>query len=72
VWLSTNAAAHRLGIVVRTLYHIIDEGGLPSYRFGRVIRLKASDVDAFMERSRVVPGSLTHLLDPRLNSGHTE
>lgn len=60
-WLSTQAAAKRLGITPRTLYRFIDLGELPAYRLGRVIRLKATDVDAFIEGSRIEPGSLEHL-----------
>lgn len=61
VWLSTAEAAGRLGITPRTLYRFIDEGQLPAYRFGRVIRLKADEVDAFIETCRIPPGSLEHL-----------
>ncbi|MEZ5165739.1 MAG: helix-turn-helix domain-containing protein [Acidimicrobiales bacterium] len=61
VWLSTPAAAERLGITARTLYRFIDEGQLPAYKFGRVIRLKQTDVDAYIESCRVEPGSMSHL-----------
>ena len=60
-WLSTSEAARRLGITPRTLYRLIDEGQVPAYKFGRVIRLKQSEVDQFIEDSRVQPGSLEHL-----------
>lgn len=60
-WLSTQDAARRLGVTPRTLYRFIDVGDLPAYRLGRVIRLKAGDVDAFIEASRIEPGSLDHL-----------
>lgn len=60
-WLSTQDAARRLGITPRTLYRFIDLGELPAYRLGRVIRLKAADVEAFIESSRIEPGSLEHL-----------
>lgn len=60
-WLSTAAAAKRLGITARTLYRFIDEDQLAAYRFGRVIRLKQSDVDAFIETCRIEPGTLEHL-----------
>ena len=43
-WLSTAAAADRLGITPRTLYRFIDEGQLAAYKFGRVIRLKQNNV----------------------------
>ena len=60
-WLSTAQAARVLGVTSRTLYRFIDEGQLAAYKFGRVIRLKESDVDAFIEASRIEPGSLEHL-----------
>ena len=61
IWLSTLKAAKRMGITTRTLYRFIDRGDLPAYRFGRVIRLRLSDVDRFVEQCRVEPGSLEHL-----------
>ena len=60
-WLSTNDAASRLGVSLRTLYKFIDEGLVPAYKLGRVIRLKESEVDAFIESSRITPGTLDHL-----------
>ena len=60
-WLGTAEAARRLGITPRTLYRFIDEGQLPAYRFGRVIRLKEGEVDAFVETCRIAPGTLEHL-----------
>lgn len=60
-WLSTREAARHLGITTRTLYRLIDGGQLPAYKFGRVIRLKESEVDAFVEQARIEPGSLEHL-----------
>jgi excisionase family DNA binding protein len=50
-----------LGITPRTLYRFMNEGQLAGFRFGRVIRLKATDVDAFIEQSRISPGELDHL-----------
>ena len=60
-WLSTADAARRLGITSRTLYRFIDQGEVAAYRFGRVIRIKATDVDHFIEASRIEPGTLEHL-----------
>ena len=67
-WLSTAAAARHLGITPRTLYRFIDEGQLPAYRFGRVIRLKQAEVVAFVESCRIEPGTLEHLY-PETASG---
>jgi len=60
-WLSTAEAAKRLGITPRTLYRFIDQGDIPAYRFGRVIRLKEDEVDSFIESCRIEPGTLEHL-----------
>jgi len=60
-WLNTEEAAKRLGITTRTLYRFMDQGRLPSYRFGRVFRLKMSDIELFIEDCRVEPGTLSHL-----------
>ena len=48
-WMSTKEASRYLGVNLRTLYRFIDEGELPAYKFGRVIRLLESDLDAFIE-----------------------
>ena len=69
VWLGTKSSAEYLGITPRTLYRLIDEGQLTAYRFGRVIRVKQSDVDDFIRESRVEPGSLKHLYpEPRVGN----
>jgi excisionase family DNA binding protein len=65
-WLGTTEAAERLGVVPRTLYRMIDEGAIPAYKMGRVIRVKESDLDAFLEGTRVQPGSLAHLYPDRV------
>lgn len=62
-WLSTKEAARRLGITNRTLYRLIDEGKVAAYKFGRVIRLQETDVDAFIDSARIAPGSLEHLYE---------
>ena len=60
-WLSSKDAAAYLGVNLRTLYRLIDEGSLPAYKFGRVIRLLADELDAFIDQARITPGSLEHL-----------
>ena len=66
-WMSTKEAAEQLGVTLRSLYRFIDEGSLAAYKFGRVIRLKAEDVEHFIEACRIAPGSLEHLY-PELKS----
>ncbi|MGC9154911.1 MAG: helix-turn-helix domain-containing protein [Ferrimicrobium sp.] len=60
-WLSSKEAAERLGVSLRTLYRLIDEGQLTGYQIGRNIRLRHGDLDDYVERSRIAPGDLRHL-----------
>lgn len=70
-WMGTRDACERLGVTLRTLYRFIDEGQLPAYKMGRVIRVQEGDIDAFIERMRIVPGTLEHLY-PEPRPGRTE
>ena len=60
-WLGTTAAARYLGITPRTLYRLVDHGEVPAYAMGRVYRLRRTDLDAYLDAVRVVPGTLGHL-----------
>lgn len=60
-WMGTREACDRLGVTLRTLYRFIDEGQLPAYKMGRVIRVQESDVEDFIGRMRIEPGTLEHL-----------
>ena len=60
-WMGTKEASEHLGITLRTLYRLIDEGQIPAFKFGRVIRLQTDDVESFIEKARIAPGELEHL-----------
>ncbi len=60
-WMGTKEACERLGVTLRTLYRFIDEGQLPAYKMGRVIRLQETDLEGFIDRMRISPGTLEHL-----------
>jgi excisionase family DNA binding protein len=70
-WMGTRDACERLGVTLRTLYRFIDEGQLPAYKMGRVIRVQETDIEGFIERMRIVPGTLDHLY-PEPRPGRTE
>ncbi len=46
-WIGTPDAAERLGVTVQDLYRLIDQGKIPAYRFGRIIRLRIAELDEF-------------------------
>ena len=58
-WVGTREAADELGVTLRMLYRLIDEGRLPAYKMGRVIRLRSEDLTCFREGggSELPPGS---------------
>ena len=60
-WLGTPEVASRLGLTLRTVYKLIDDGQLAAHGFGRVMRVRTDDLDRFIEASRVTPGTLAHL-----------
>ena len=64
-WLGTREACEQLNITPRTLYRLIDEGQLPAYKMGRVIRLKSTDVEDF-GRLHGGPGGLAGDREPRM------
>jgi putative molybdopterin biosynthesis protein len=60
--MSTKDAAEALGITLRTLYALINDGQLPAYKIGRVLRVRRVDIEAYLEGAKVQPGALDHLL----------
>ena len=57
-WMSTKDAADQLGISVRTVYALMNDGKLTAYKIGRVIRTRQSHVQECLEQLRIEPGSL--------------
>ena len=48
-WLSANQAGRRLRVSRKTLFRLINEGELPAYRIGWMIRLLVADVEAYRQ-----------------------
>jgi excisionase family DNA binding protein len=53
-----------VGVVPRTVYRLINDGQLPGYRIGRVVRVRSDDLERYLDSARIVPGSLDHLCGP--------
>jgi excisionase family DNA binding protein len=51
-WMTIEEAAQYLKLAVVTVRKYVKSGQVPSYRQGRIIRLKSSDLDQFMESGR--------------------
>ncbi len=53
-WLTTSQVANMLGLGMTKTYELLKEE-LPSYRFGRVIRVHKNDIETWLEANKVVP-----------------
>lgn len=51
-WMSLPEGAEYLGISLATIYRWLNEGRIPSYKAGRVRRVKKTDLDSYMESGR--------------------
>ena len=49
-WLTVNQACRRLKLSRTALFRLIDEGELPAYRIGWMIRLRVAEVEAYRRR----------------------
>ena len=48
--------AKRLAVSTKTIRRWVEEGKFPAYKFGKQYRFKVTEVDAYIEASRVKPG----------------
>jgi len=51
-FLDINELSEYLNIKKSTIYHLVENGHLPHYKIGRLVRCKRSDVDAWIEKHR--------------------
>lgn len=77
-WITAPGAARLLGLTLNSVYNMIDQGALKAEQGARTVwkrngqvgmrrhvRIRRTAVDEFLERARVKPGSLSHMLTPR-------
>lgn len=60
-FLGPTEAARYLRIGRKTVYHWIHQGYFPHHRMGKLIKIRVSDLDTFLERTKVTPGVLLAL-----------
>jgi len=58
-WLSTGDVADQLGVTTRTIYRLIDDGELAASRIGRLIKVRESDLTAYLAAAQITPGALS-------------
>ncbi len=69
-WMDVGAAARYMSLSESTIYRLIHEGRLPALRFPA--RVRRHDLDRLVERCRIKPGELAHLVPYRSGgSGRT-
>lgn len=52
-WLDYAGAAERLGVTPRFIKRIKERGDVPYHKFGKLVRFRVEDIDAYAERNRV-------------------
>lgn len=60
-WVGPPEACKLLGVTPRTLYRFIDHEDLPAYQIGQHIRLRRSEIAAWLEARETRPDDLRYL-----------
>ncbi len=55
-WFTTDELIRWLGLGRTKTYELLRSGEIPSYKIGRVRRIRRKDVEAWLERNRYRPG----------------
>ena len=55
--LTTDELIRWLGLGRTKVYELLRSGEIPSYKIGRVRRIRRQDVEAWLERNRYQPGA---------------
>lgn len=60
--------AQAMTVSVKTVYRLIEDGELPSFRIGKVIRIRPQDVDAYLNRVKASDesASLDHFIHKQI------
>jgi excisionase family DNA binding protein len=55
-WFTADGLVRWLGIGRTKTYEMLSSGEIPSYRIGRLLRIRRRDVEAWLERNKYKPG----------------
>jgi len=58
--LTYKQAGALLGVTERTVWTLVDDGGLPAVRFGRSVRIDPADLRAFIDRAKATAKGVDH------------
>jgi excisionase family DNA binding protein len=56
VWMRTREVADLLGLTPAAVADLVDDGILPGYRFGTVVRCRRRDVETFVDANGITSG----------------
>jgi excisionase family DNA binding protein len=69
IMLTLEDVAERLNVSVMTVRRMIDRGDLDAFKVGSQLRVKESDLDAYLERQRIRPQPKNAARPARLTEG---
>jgi len=55
-WFTTDELVRWLGLGRTKAYEMLRSGEIPSYKIGRIRRIRRQDLEAWLERNKVWPG----------------
>jgi len=69
MWLTVKELASYIKVKEKTLYSLVNQGLMPHYRIGKLIRFKQDEIDTWMQSKKAVP--LKKQVDKILHSIYT-
>jgi excisionase family DNA binding protein len=58
-YLSVEEVADTLGVTYQLIYKLVRSGELPAARLGKLYRVSKKDLDAYLEKSKLLSGTAT-------------
>jgi excisionase family DNA binding protein len=55
-WFTTDELVRWLGLGRTKTYELLRSGEIPSYKIGRIRRIRRQDIEAWLERNKFRPG----------------
>ncbi len=69
MWITVREAAIFLGIKEKTIYHLVNQGSIPHYRIGKMVRFSEDELENWM-KSKKAP-SVQTVVDKIVRSAYT-
>ncbi len=69
MWITVREAAVFLSIKEKTIYHLVNQGSMPHYRIGKMVRFNKNELENWMRSKRAE--SMTTRVEKIVRSAYT-